>query len=84
MVTEKLMRGRFDSGTNATVEAFSASEHFDRRLAHYDIAGSRAHALMLNAVGVISDTDIKYGLADIGVTVNMEDVRLFVKRFDRD
>ncbi|MBT6786000.1 MAG: argininosuccinate lyase, partial [Acidiferrobacteraceae bacterium] len=73
MVTEKLMRGRFDSGTNATVEAFSASEHFDRRLAHYDIAGSMAHARMLNAVGVISDTDceaIVSGLEAIALEIN--------------
>lgn len=34
--------------------------------------------------GVISDSDIKYGLADIGVNVDMEDVRLFVRRYDRD
>ena len=73
MVTEKLMRGRFDSDTNATVEAFSASEHFDRRLAHYDIAGSMAHARMLNAVGVISDTDceaIMSGLEAITLEIN--------------
>ena len=73
MATEKLWGGRFDSGTNATVEAFSASEHFDRRLAHYDIAGSRAHARMLNAVGVISDTDceaIMGGLEAITLEIN--------------
>jgi argininosuccinate lyase len=73
MATEKLMRGRFDGGTNATVEAFSASEHFDRRLAHYDIAGSMAHARMLNAVGVISDTDceaIIRGLEAITLEIN--------------
>lgn len=73
MATEKLWGGRFDSGTNATVEAFSASEHFDRRLAHYDIAGSRAHARMLNAVGVISDTDceaIIRGLEAITLEIN--------------
>jgi argininosuccinate lyase len=73
MATEKLWGGRFDSGTNATVEAFSASEHFDRRLAHYDIAGSMAHARMLNAVGVISDTDceaIIRGLEAITLEIN--------------
>ncbi|MGE4634563.1 MAG: argininosuccinate lyase [Arenicellales bacterium] len=73
MATEKLWGGRFDGGTNATVEAFSASEHFDRRLAHYDIAGSRAHARMLNAVGVISDTDceaIISGLETITLEIN--------------
>ncbi len=57
MATEKLWGGRFDSNTDAAVEAFSASEHFDRRLAQYDIAGSKAHACMLHACGVINDAD---------------------------
>ena len=53
MATKKIWGGRFQDGTDGTVEAFTASEHFDRRLASYDIAGSRAHALMLAAQGVI-------------------------------
>jgi argininosuccinate lyase len=57
MATKKLWGGRFHHGTDGTVEAFTASEHFDRRLASYDIAGSRAHALMLAAQGVISEGD---------------------------
>ena len=44
MATDKLWGGRFSGRTDTTVEAFTASEHFDRRLAEYDIAGSRAHA----------------------------------------
>ena len=57
MATEKLWGGRFSGDTDATVEAFTASEHFDRRLAQYDIAGSRAHALMLQSCGIISEVD---------------------------
>ena len=57
MATEKLWGGRFSGDTDAMVEAFTASEHFDRRLAQYDIAGSRAHALMLQSCGIISEAD---------------------------
>tara|TARA_E500000081_G_scaffold73538_1_gene75178 strand:+ start:135 stop:1520 length:1386 start_codon:yes stop_codon:yes gene_type:complete len=57
MATDKLWGGRFSGRTDRTVEAFTASEHFDRRLAEYDIAGSRAHALMLKSCGIISEAD---------------------------
>ena len=69
MATAKLWGGRFSSGTDASVEAFTASEHFDRRLARYDIAGSQAHARMLAACGIISDAEcesILSGLEQIG------------------
>jgi len=36
--------GRFQGATDALVEAFSASVHFDRRLYAHDIRGSIAHA----------------------------------------
>jgi len=57
MATNKLWGGRFTGNTDATVEAFTASEHLDRRLAEYDIAGSRAHALMLQSCGIINEAD---------------------------
>ena len=49
--------GRFAAGPDAIMEAINASIHFDKRLAAQDIEGSRAHAAMLAAVGIISDTD---------------------------
>ena len=57
MATEKLWGGRFATDTDALVEAFTASEHIDRRLARYDIIGSQAHARMLAARGVISEAE---------------------------
>ena len=60
--------GRFDEATNPAVERFSASVHFDRALARYDIRGSIAHARMLGRSGIISDADVEIlvsGLADI-------------------
>ena len=49
----KLWGGRFTEPTDTTVEAFTASVDFDRRLYRQDIAGSVAHATMLAEVGVI-------------------------------
>ncbi len=52
--SEQLWTGRFTEATDAFVEQFSASEHFDRRLYRQDIAGSMAHARMLAEVGVLT------------------------------
>ena len=49
--------GRFASGPDAVMEAINASIDFDRRLYAEDIAASRAHAAMLGATGIVSDTD---------------------------
>ncbi len=51
--------GRFASGPDAIMQAINASIGFDQRLYAQDIAGSRAHAAMLAAVGVLSDSDAK-------------------------
>ncbi|MDN5851068.1 MAG: argininosuccinate lyase [Nitrococcus sp.] len=45
--------GRFSEATDAFVQAFTASEHFDRRLYRQDIRASKAHAAMLNRAGVL-------------------------------
>ena len=51
--------GRFAAGPDAIMEAINASISFDKRLAAQDIAGSRAHAAMLAAQGILSDNDAK-------------------------
>jgi len=55
--TEKPWGGRFSEATAASVEAFTASVHFDARLARHDITGSRAHARMLARQGLITETE---------------------------
>ncbi|TKB11788.1 argininosuccinate lyase [Desulforhopalus sp. IMCC35007] len=55
----KMWGGRFSEGTAASVEAFSASIHYDARLYKYDIAGSKAHAAMLSANGVLTSEELK-------------------------
>ncbi|MCU0828489.1 MAG: argininosuccinate lyase [Tabrizicola sp.] len=49
--------GRFASGPDAIMQAINASIGFDQRLYAQDIAGSRAHAAMLAAQGILSDRD---------------------------
>ncbi len=51
---KKAWGGRFSDATAPAVERFSASVHFDRALARYDLRGSAAHAQMLGKVGVIT------------------------------
>ena len=46
--------GRFDSGPAALMLRFSESASFDRRLAPFDVAGSKAHSSMLAHVGLIT------------------------------
>jgi argininosuccinate lyase len=49
--------GRFAAGPDAIMEAINASIGFDRRLYAQDIRGSRAHAAMLAAQGIITSKD---------------------------
>ncbi len=60
--------GRFAEGPDAIMEAINASIGFDRRLARQDIEGSRAHAAMLAATGIIEANDanaIREGLLTV-------------------
>jgi argininosuccinate lyase len=52
-----LWGGRFSAKPHDLMAAINASIDFDRRLASEDIAGSRAHAAMLAATGVIGADD---------------------------
>jgi len=51
--------GRFADGPDAIMEAINASIGFDQRFARQDIEGSRAHAAMLGAQGVITASDME-------------------------
>jgi argininosuccinate lyase len=84
--------GRFGEPVSELVRRFTASVGFDRRLALHDIAGSRAHARMLAACGIISRADcddIERGLATIREEIEQgqfswsleaEDVHLNIER----
>ncbi len=49
--------GRFADGPDAIMQAINASIGFDRRLSAQDIRGSRAHAAMLAATGILTNKD---------------------------
>jgi len=63
--------GRFTGGPAAIMEQINASIDFDRRLFAQDIAGSRAHADMLVAQGILSTEDGK-AIADGLDTISRE------------
>jgi argininosuccinate lyase len=64
--------GRFEGGPAGIMEEINASIDFDKRLAREDIAGSRAHARMLGARGIIPQADadaIRAGLDQVGAEI---------------
>ena len=83
--------GRFAEGPSAIMTAINASIGFDQRLYAQDIAGSRAHAAMLAAQGIISHMDadaIGEGLLSIlseietgkfPFTTDLEDIHLNIE-----
>ena len=73
--TEKPWDGRFTAPTDEFVEQFTESVSYDKRLAHYDIAGSIAHAQMLAKTKIISKKEgdeIVAGLKQIEEEITSE------------
>ncbi len=54
----RLWGGRFEGGPAEAMFALSKSTQFDWRLAHLDIAGSRAHAKALHRAGLLTDEEL--------------------------
>ncbi len=87
-----LWSGRFEKGVSEFTQEFGASLPVDKAMYHQDIAGSRAHARMLAAQGVISEEDaraIVAGLDDIERTIdagefefdiNDEDIHMAIEK----
>lgn len=88
----KMWGGRFAESTAASVEAFSASVHYDARLYRHDIMGSKAHARMLARQGLITDEErdaIVRGLTEIEAEIDrgefvfkpeLEDVHMNIEK----
>ncbi|WP_319543556.1 argininosuccinate lyase [uncultured Pseudodesulfovibrio sp.] len=55
MADKKMWGGRFAEGTAASMEAYSESVSFDRRLYAEDIRGSQAHARVLAKQGFLTE-----------------------------
>lgn len=68
--------GRFKADLDLKVQKFTRSLNLDRRLASYDIRGSRAHVRMLAAQGIITQQDeesILKGLHQIEQEIKSEE-----------
>jgi argininosuccinate lyase len=84
--------GRFTEPVAELVKRYTASVDFDHKLAMFDIQGSRAHAQMLAACGIITAKDlddIQRGLAQIENEIiggefvwslDLEDVHLNIEK----
>lgn len=69
----KLWGGRFQKDTDSMVNEFNESISFDQRLYKQDIEGSKAHAGMLGACGIISRQDVEQILAGLdGILADIE------------
>ena len=65
---QKMWGGRFSDKPSDIMQAINVSIGFDKRMAEQDVRGSKAHADMLAAGDIITDTDnaaIQEGLDDI-------------------
>ena len=84
--------GRFKQSLDSVAQSYTRSLHLDRRLAHYDLRGSRAHARMLAQQGIISVEDrevILQGLKQIEDEIDsgrfpyreeLEDIHMNIER----
>jgi argininosuccinate lyase len=61
--------GRFSSGPSAIMAEINASIDFDQKLYAQDIAGSKAHAAMLAATGIITKADAK------AITIGLDEIK---------
>ncbi len=57
-MTSKIWGGRFQSATDAVLEAINVSIDFDKRLGPQDVRGSLAHVAMLGKQGIVSRGDV--------------------------
>ncbi|QAU34820.1 argininosuccinate lyase [Janthinobacterium sp. 17J80-10] len=83
---------RFSEPVSDLVKRYTASVFFDKRLAHFDIQGSLAHAEMLAHQGIITPQDledIRRGMAQIEAEItagsfewllDLEDVHLNIEK----
>lgn len=92
MQDNKTWSGRFNEPVSELVKQYTGSIDFDKRLAHWDIQGSLAHAQMLHEAGVLSTQDlaeIQRGMAEIKADIDsgslqwsldLEDVHMNIER----
>jgi argininosuccinate lyase len=87
-----MRRGRFETKLTTDAAELNASVDFDARLLPYDVAGSKAHARMLAAQGILSAADAdaicrgldqvaaEYARGDLVLDAQLEDVHMNVEK----
>ena len=77
-MTSKIWGGRFQSATDAVLEAINVSIDFDKRLGPQDVRGSLAHVAMLGKQGYRVTTFLSGELALAWLAANGDRVDLLV------
>jgi len=90
-IGNRMWGGRFAGGPDAIMAEINASIGFDRRLADQDVRGSKAHARMLAATGILTEEDVAAicrgldAVADdiaagrLALTAELEDIHMNVE-----
>lgn len=91
-MSDKPWGGRFDAPTDSFVEAFNASIDVDARMYAEDIAGSIAHATMLQAQGILTNAELAAIITGLNAieaeiecgefefTIELEDVHMNIEK----
>jgi argininosuccinate lyase len=91
-MSQKTWGGRFTSGTDNRVEAFTESISFDQRLFKHDIIASQAHARMLAEVGLLTSDEASRIVAaldeiqgeiergEFAYSIQLEDIHTHIER----
>ncbi len=77
----RMWGGRFSAGPDAIMEEINASIDFDQKMYAQDIAGSRAHASMLHAQGILSSED--HAAIDQGLNTILSEIEAGEFEFSR-
>ena len=81
-MSNKMWGGRFSTGPDAIMEEINASIGFDQRLYAQDIAGSKAHAAMLAAQGIVAAEDVEKIRAGLDTILSEIEAGTFTFRRD--
>ncbi|OYY13223.1 MAG: argininosuccinate lyase [Rhizobiales bacterium 35-68-8] len=81
-MSNKMWGGRFSTGPDAIMEEINASIGFDQRLYAQDIAGSKAHAAMLDAQGIVAAEDVEKIRAGLDTILSEIEAGTFTFRRD--
>lgn len=65
-----LWGGRFSASLNQTAFRFSSSFTIDQRLISFDILGSKAHATMLQSIGILTNDELQKIISGLSIILS--------------